>query len=539
MTIWSCVKENKKIIAVLSIFVLLSNAFKLFSPYLLQQIVDFKGKNINYIFFFIITLIASYLNQLLFEYYNKKFQVSFMTKESLKLSKLIYKMKYSAIEEYEPTYLVNRMEEAVNNLYRFISENVSDIISGLVSIVIIIACFFKYNVSLAILYILYALVSFLGYKILNRKLLEKSIVLQDIVSQNDKNILCFMTNVDFLKLSPDFKNIYTYLKKFFKRSTEENASVGFFAASVGIALDAILEIVQNIIYILTFYFAFCNKMSYSQVAAIVLLNSYFKSSMKVLNTTNIGMRDVKASLDYINNILMKNCEYSRGIIKINTIDTFRIDISNISFGENTLIESGTINGKKGEIIGIIGESGVGKSTLVKTILGLREIEGCRTYFNDIDASEIRSEIIKNKIGYISQNPSVFPVTVKENFLLEVYTEEDSKCEKEYQDLLSKKGFKKFRDIAQEMVVLEGAANMSGGDKQKIAIGRIILRLPDMLILDEFSNSIDAETEEYIMNFLKKTYEEKIIVLITHNRDLLKWCNRVYAIQGKKVEEISL
>ena len=49
MTIWSCVKENKKIIAVLSIFVLLSNAFKLFSPYLLQQIVDFKGKNINYI----------------------------------------------------------------------------------------------------------------------------------------------------------------------------------------------------------------------------------------------------------------------------------------------------------------------------------------------------------------------------------------------------------------------------------------------------------------------------------------------------------
>lgn len=134
MTIWSCVKENKKIIAVLSIFVLLSNAFKLFSPYLLQQIVDFKGKNINYIFFFIITLIASYLNQLLFEYYNKKFQVSFMTKESLKLSKLIYKMKYSAIEEYEPTYLVNRMEEAVNNLYRFISENVSDIISGLVSI---------------------------------------------------------------------------------------------------------------------------------------------------------------------------------------------------------------------------------------------------------------------------------------------------------------------------------------------------------------------------------------------------------------------
>lgn len=261
--------------------------------------------------------------------------------------------------------------------------------------------------------------------------------------------------------------------------------------------------------------------------------------MKVLNSTNIGMRDVKASLDYINNILMKNCECSKGIMEINTIDTFKIDISNISFGENTLIESGTINGMKGEIIGIIGESGVGKSTLVKTILGLRENKGCKTYFNGIEASKIRRETIKNKIGYISQNPSVFPVTVKENFLLEVYDEEDSKSEKEYQELLSKKGFKKFKDIDQEMVVLEGAANMSGGDKQKIAIGRIILRFPEMLILDEFSNSIDAETEEYIMDFLKKAYEEKIIVLITHNRDLLKWCNRVYAIQGKNVEEISL
>ncbi len=111
-------------------------------------------------------------------------------------------------------------------------------------------------------------------------------------------------------------------------------------------------------------------------------------------------------------------------------------------------------------------------------------------------------------------------------------------QKKYDELLEIEGFKKFKNIEETEAVLEGANNLSGGDQQKIAIGRYLLEEPNVLILDEFSNSLDKKTEEYLMDLITQKYKDKIIILVTHDKHILKWCTRIYELKNKTLKNIT-
>ena len=108
-------------------------------------------------------------------------------------------MRYEDIEKNEPTYLADRQDEAVAYMFSLVSTNLSDIIGGFISVVFIIILMVKYNYILALCYAVYAVISFVGYKYINKSLLEKSMKVQETVSTNFKNILSFMTNNKFFK----------------------------------------------------------------------------------------------------------------------------------------------------------------------------------------------------------------------------------------------------------------------------------------------------------------------------------------------------
>ena len=128
--------------------------------------------------------------------------------------------------------------------------------------------------------------------------------------------------------------------------------------------------------------------------------------------------------------------------------------------------------------------------------------------------------------------------LKENLLLGMPEEkkESEETLAAVNELLNEPWFAKFADleIGLDTMILEGGANLSGGDQQKISIVRILLNPPDLLILDEFSNSIDKEAEQQIMKKIKEKFNDKIVILITHDEELLKWCNKVYTINNKQI-----
>ena len=212
-----------------------------------------------------------------------------------------------------------------------------------------------------------------------------------------------------------------------------------------------------------------------------------------------------------------------------------IQIKNLSFQypnkERKILNKLNFEIKKGERIGIKGETGVGKSTLIDLLLGfLTPTEGQIL----IDNKNIHLNLNKwrSLIGYVPQKINVINGTIKDNILFGStdYSEEiqnkklqDSINISEFEQVIA--GFKNGFDT----IVGDKGLDLSGGQLQRLAFARALFKDPDILILDESTNALDLEIEKTFNNLIKNK-NEKTIIMISHNLETLKFCNSVFELK---------
>jgi len=179
--------------------------------------------------------------------------------------------------------------------------------------------------------------------------------------------------------------------------------------------------------------------------------------------------------------------------------------------------------RKGEKIGIIGESGTGKTTFINLVFGLlNPTKGVVLNYG----LNIKYNLDKwhNFIGYVPQNVFLFDDTIKNNIALGIDKNKINKMQiNDLLKFLKLDSLIKINNSNQE--IGERGKRISGGQGQRIGLGRALYRKPQFLILDEATNSLDNKIEKKILNKIFKL-KEKTIILITHKKELLKYCDRV-------------
>ncbi|MES2767737.1 MAG: ABC transporter ATP-binding protein [Bdellovibrionota bacterium] len=193
-----------------------------------------------------------------------------------------------------------------------------------------------------------------------------------------------------------------------------------------------------------------------------------------------------------------------------------IDIQKVSFGYRKgeyLFKNISINLTKGKCCVIVGESGVGKSTLLSILLGIiRPQEGLIKY-NDEDIFESYT-LFSKKIGYVGPEPFLVPGTVRENLS---YGYDGKLTDTEMFSILEKVGVGKIFNSENDGLnqFLNEHAPLSAGQKQRLAICRAILRRPDVFILDEATSNLDKDTEKEIINLFRELKKTSILCIVTH------------------------
>lgn len=185
--------------------------------------------------------------------------------------------------------------------------------------------------------------------------------------------------------------------------------------------------------------------------------------------------------------------------------------------------------QKGDVIGIVGESGCGKTTLMKSVLKFWE-QNHGVYINNIPLEQLDNASYRRRISLYSQNVPIITGSLYDSLIFgrpDIGREAYEKL-----DFLNK--FQKDGSIA-GMEILENGNNLSGGDKQRIALARLYTEDVDVLVLDEPTSSLDEKTEEQILGMILRQ-RDKIIFLITHRKDNLKYCNKVYQFADRGVRE---
>ena len=203
---------------------------------------------------------------------------------------------------------------------------------------------------------------------------------------------------------------------------------------------------------------------------------------------------------------------------------------------NPVLQDINFSVKKGEMIGIVGPSGVGKSTMINLIMRLYDVSNGQILIDGTDIRDISQHSLRSQIGVVLQETYLFDGTVWDNL---IYAKPDATMEEVVQaaKIANAHDFIcKMPDGYQEYIGSRGY-KLSGGEKQRIAIARAILRDPKILILDEATASLDTETEKMIQEALKNLTRDRTTFAIAHRLSTLRNAYRLIVLDGGRIVEM--
>jgi ABC-type multidrug transport system fused ATPase/permease subunit len=253
---------------------------------------------------------------------------------------------------------------------------------------------------------------------------------------------------------------------------------------------------------------------------LLSIDSFIKDLYNVQN-------DYDSNKETIEEITKENIEYN--------IKSGNIIINNLSFGytENNLIfKNFYLTIKNNENIAIIGNSGNGKSTLIKIIMGYYKIPDNTIYLDGKDINTFDLTELRKQISYVNQNTKLFNISIIKNIQYG-----NNMSRKDIELLIKKINiqniFSNLKDGLDSPSGIEGS-KLSGGQKQIIHILRNLGKNNKIVILDEPTSSIDINNKQNVINAIKELSNNKTLIIITHDEDLLSLVNRVIKLESGKI-----
>lgn len=242
----------------------------------------------------------------------------------------------------------------------------------------------------------------------------------------------------------------------------------------------------------------------------------------VLNNYNYFLSDLEKVENNDNNDNRPDIQISKGNIKINKL---YFDYN----GTRPLFKNIDLNINGGDHIAFVGESGNGKSTLIKLIMGYYQIDDNMIFVDNQDINKIKIESLRKEISFVNQNSKLFNASIYDNISYGNGLTHD-----EIDNMIQKMGigriFIGLRDGLNNNAGVNGD-QLSGGQKQMVHILRAMGKKNKIVIMDEPTGAIDVNNRELVIKAIKEMSKNKTLLLITHDEALLKACNRVIRISN--------
>lgn len=290
--------------------------------------------------------------------------------------------------------------------------------------------------------------------------------------------------------------------------------------------------ISNILfYIISAVLVAEGKINVGEYISIATYYTMTTTNIKHVLYANIDYQRRKASIERVVKILESDSEEENGLSKFCVTDG-NIDIENLYFsynGENDVLKNINLHIKAGEKIGIVGESGVGKSTFAHLLLKLYEPASGIISVDGQALSECRYSDIRCEIGIVSQENIIFDSTVRENITFGAKATDE-----ELWDILEKAYLRsEIEALPQglDTVLGNGGTSLSGGQNQRLCIARTIFRDPKIIILDEATSALDIESEKIVQSALNSLSEGRTTVIISHRYKSLVNTDRILILQN--------
>jgi len=280
------------------------------------------------------------------------------------------------------------------------------------------------------------------------------------------------------------------------------------------------------------------ELTLGELVQFTMYISYIYGPIRWLTGLPRWLADVMTSLLKIFEILDEEPEIKDTKDPVELDVKGEIEFDNVTFGYKSyepVLKNVSIKIKPGEMIGLVGHSGTGKSTLINLVMRLYDVNSGALKIDGVDIRNISQKTLHESIGVVFQENFLFAGTIYDNIAY-------AKPEATHEEIISAAKIANAHEFIIKLpdsyntIVGENGYTLSGGERQRVAIARAILRDPEILILDEATSTLDVETEAKIQEALGRLVKGRTTIAIAHRLSTLRGADRLMVLEKGRLAE---
>lgn len=503
----------------------------------IQRVVEYiLGENLNLLNFTLVIFLVFLFKNIFFGTSIYKVISSVVDIQQNIAQKLFLNYSTKSLKFYKNTNTSSILRNLTLDLTNF-TNGLSSFLSLITEIMFIISiCLLLFIANFQVtlfLIVLFGVCSFLFYFFTNKKLkrIGRERVIFDAkkiksINQTFNGIFDIRINGSLIPFIDSFSQIVKKLRNLL-------GTYQFFLQTPKIYIEIVT--VSSFLLLITIFSLMENN---NQVIGYLpLIGLYAASAFKLMPSFNRMLVQFQ-NLNYSSEVFKNYLNFLKTKQKVKKIDSeskrFKnfnnLSIKNLHFkyGKKILFRNLNYKFKKGHLYGISGKSGAGKSTLINLILCLYQPQRGKIILDDkYEIKKLHSKW-HQILSYVPQKPFFFDETIFKNITFSSL--KDKKKSKRVSDCLKFVNLtKKVKSLKHGLntVIGEGGAKFSGGELQRLSIARSLYKKCEIIILDEATNSLDFKNQNIIMKNLKKLSYNKLIILVSHEKNILRSCDYIF------------
>lgn len=449
----------------------------------------------------------------------------------------IVELPIQYIDNHSHGDIMSRMTNDVENISNTISQSLSSLVSGVLTIIGTVLIMIWYCWQLALLSCFTVILTILATKYLSgamRKFYKKrQVILGNLNGTVEEMVTGYKTVVAY--------NHQNEVKKTFNETSDELTKTGIIAEILGGSMGPVMNVINNIGFVIIAafggFFAINNMISIGVISAFIVYAKQFGRPIDEIAQIYGQIQTAIASAERVFDIIDVKSEDKSGSNNMDSLQGI-ISFEHVNFSYikgKTVLSNFNLEVPAGHKVALVGATGSGKTTVVNLLMRFYDIDSGSIKIDGVNIKDIDCENLRKNTAIVLQDTVLFSDTIKNNLK---YSNENADDE----EVINAAKLSNCHNMIMQMkdgydtVLSEGGHNISQGQRQLLSIGRAVLASPKILILDEATSSVDTRTEKHIQDAMTKLMKNRTSLIIAHRLSTIQDADLIVVLDNGKIIE---
>ena len=445
------------------------------------------------------------------------------------------------IDNHSHGGLISRMTNDADNISNIVSQSLSSLLSGILTLIGTIVMMLWYSVPLTLIscstVVLSVIATAFLTKYMSRYFLRRQELLGDLNGTVEEYVTNCHTVTAYNRQEPTIRA--------FSDTADRLTHVGIIAEIIGGSMGPVMNMLSNVAFVVVAvfgaYFALKGWITIGVISAFIIYSKQFSRPINQIAQLYGQIETAIAGAERIFAILDENEE--QAVVGTDSADRTqsldgRIEFRHVNFSyvpEKRVINDFSLTIEPGRKIALVGSTGSGKTTIINLLMRFYDIDSGEILLDGRDIRSIPLPELRGRIGIVLQDTVLFTDTVRNNLTYADPSIPDEEVREAAHLSNADKVISHLKN-GYDTVLTESGGSLSQGQRQLIAIGRVFASKPDILILDEATSSVDTRTEQNIQDAMANLMKDRTSLIIAHRLSTIQDVDEIIVMdQGRIVE----